>query len=90
MDISETIVVYDVKVGRCSSLYKYMHLYEYQRPRSFTDLVLNLNIFKLLDLNNHWADRSQISCGASSGWGNESLFKWSKSHDQGGRHVHIW
>ena len=48
------------------------------------------NIFKLLFLNNHWADWSQISCGASSGWRNESVCKWSKSHDQDGRHVHIW
>ena len=31
MDISETIVAYDVKVGRCSSLNEYMDLHEYQR-----------------------------------------------------------
>ena len=24
------------------------------------------------------------------GWGNESLFKQSWSHDQDGRHAHIW
>ena len=23
------------------------------------------------------------------GWGEESLFKWSRSHDQDGRHAHI-
>ena len=28
---SETIVVYDIKVGRCSQLNVYMKLYEYQR-----------------------------------------------------------
>ena len=33
MDISETIVVYDVKVGKCSLLKKYINLYEYQRSR---------------------------------------------------------
>ena len=40
MDFSETIVVYDVKVGRCSYLNEYMNmnLYEYQRSRSFIDL----------------------------------------------------
>ena len=38
MDFSETIVVYDVKVGSCSYLNRYMNLYEYQRSRSFTDL----------------------------------------------------
>ena len=30
MDFSETIVVYDVKVGRCSQLNEYMNLYDYQ------------------------------------------------------------
>ena len=33
---------------------------------------------------------SQISCGASMGWGNESLHMGSRSHDQDGRHAHIW
>ena len=32
MDFSETIVVYDIKVGRCSQLNECMKLYEYQRP----------------------------------------------------------
>ena len=35
---SETIVVYDLKVGRCNQLNEYMKLYEYQRSRSFIDL----------------------------------------------------
>ena len=48
---SVTIVVYDIKVGRCSQLNEYMKLYEYQRSRSF-----RVNIFKLLFLNNHLAD----------------------------------
>ena len=37
MDFSETIVVYDIKVGRCSQLN------EYQRLRSFIDLGPNLS-----------------------------------------------
>ena len=37
MDFSETIVVYDIKVGRCSQLNKYMNLNECRRWRSFTD-----------------------------------------------------
>ena len=37
MDFSETIVVYDIKVGRC------MKLYEYQRSRSLIDLGPNLS-----------------------------------------------
>ena len=27
---------------------------------------------------------------SSVGWGNESLFKWSWSHDQDGHHAHRW
>ena len=38
MDFSETVVVYDIKIGRCSQLNEYMKLYEYQRSRSFIDL----------------------------------------------------
>ena len=38
MGFSETIVVYDIKVGRWSQLNEYMKLYEYQRSRSFIDL----------------------------------------------------
>ena len=38
MDFSETTIVYDIKVGRCSELNEYMNLYEYQRSRSLTDL----------------------------------------------------
>ena len=51
MDFSETVVVYDIKVGRCSQLNVYMKLYEYQRSRSFIDLGPNhsdsifLNLF---------------------------------------------
>ena len=41
MDFSEIIVVYDIKVGRCSQLNEYMKLYEYQRSRSFIDLGRN-------------------------------------------------
>ena len=41
MDFSETVVVYDVKVGRCSQLNEYMKLYEYQRSRSLIDLGPN-------------------------------------------------
>ena len=33
---------------------------------------------------------SQISYGASMGWGNESLFKRPRSHDQDSSHAHIW
>ena len=51
MDISETIVVYDIKVGRFSLLSEYMNHYEYQRSRSFIELrprSLRFNIFNLV------------------------------------------
>ena len=43
MDFSETILVYDVKVGRCSQLTEYMNLKEYHRSRSLIDLGPNLS-----------------------------------------------
>ena len=55
-----------------------------RRPSSSSTL------FKHLLLRNHWANWSQISYGAFTGWGNESLYIWSRSHDQDGRHAHIW
>ena len=51
MDISETIVVYDIKIGRFSLLSEYMNYYEYQRSRSFIELrprSLRFNIFNLV------------------------------------------
>ena len=48
-----------------------------------------VNNFKYL-LRNRWADQSQILFGASLGRGNDILFAASGSHDQDGRHAHIW
>ena len=53
-----------------------------------SDVVVNN--FKHLLLQNRWADQSQILCGASLGRGNHILFAASGSHDQDGRHAHIW
>ena len=50
----------------------------------------SVNIFKRLLLWSRWANFAQISYGASLGWGNEKLLKWSRSVDQDGRHAHIW
>ena len=47
-------------------------------------------MLKHLLLRNRWADQSQILCGASFGRGNHILFAASGSHDQDGRHAHIW
>ena len=72
---------------------KWTNMTEYQRSRSFIDLgprSFRFTIFKLLFLRNLWADWSHIPCGSSMGWGNERLRKWTRSHDQDGRHAHIW
>ena len=47
-------------------------------------------MLKHLLLRNGLADQSQILCGASLGRGNEILFAASGTHDQDGRHAHIW
>ena len=49
-----------------------------------------VNNFKRLLLRNRWSDQSQILCGASLGRANDILFAASGSHDQDGRHAHIW
>ena len=49
MGFSETIVVYDIKVGRCSQLNEYMKLYEYQSSRSFIDFGPNHSDSKCLN-----------------------------------------
>ena len=46
--------------------------------------------FKHLLLRNRLPDQSQILYGAFLGRGNEILFAASGSHDQDGRHIHIW
>ena len=60
------------------------------RPSSVDVRQSVVNNFKRLLLRNRWADQSQILCGASLGRGNNILFAASGSHDQDGRHAHIW
>ena len=43
--LSETTVVFDIKVGRCSQLNEYMNLYEYQRSRSFIERLTQIQYF---------------------------------------------
>ena len=53
MYFSETVIVYDIKVGRFSQPNEYMKPFEYLRPRSFIDLgprSLRFNLFKRLFL----------------------------------------
>ena len=60
------------------------------RPSSVVRRPSVVNNFKHLLLQNRLANQSQILCGACLGRGNESLFPASGSHDQDGRHAHIW
>ena len=70
------------------------HRWAYRIPMDPASVVLrpssSVHIFKRLLLWNRLANQSQILCGASLGRGNESLSKWSRSHDQDGRQAHIW
>ena len=56
MDFSETVIVCDIKVSRCSQLDECMILYEYQRSRAFIDIrprSLRFNIFEFRFPRNH-------------------------------------
>ena len=50
----------------------------------------SFTMLKDLFLRNRFANQSQILCGASLGRENDILFVASGSHDQDGRHAHIW
>ena len=76
MDFSETIVVCNHKVNRCSQLNKYMKLYEYQRSRSFIDLGPNLSIFlNLFSSITTWPIAAKFHVECPWNRGNISLFK---------------
>ena len=90
---SETIVVYDIKVGRCSQLNEYMNLYEYQRSSFPLTLVqshsdstfssfFSLETAMLIEAKFHVEPPrdGEIKC----------VYKWFMSHNQDGHHVHIW
>ena len=53
MYFSETIVVFDVKVGRCSQLNEYMNLYEYQGSRSTFSGFFSLETVRLIGAKFH-------------------------------------
>ena len=82
MDFSETIVVYDIKVGRFSQLNEYMNLYEYQRSSGHSDSTFSSffcsETARPIEAKFHMAPPWDV--------GNENLFKYFRSHD----HAHIW
>ena len=78
MDFSETIVVYDIKVGRFSQLTEYMNLYEYQRSRSFIDLhprSLRFNISNFFCSETARPIESNVHNRASMGYREWKLFE---------------
>ena len=63
---------FEVKVGTYSHINEYMKIFDYPRSRLFIALCPRshiFNIFKLLFFRNCLADWSQISYGASMGYG---------------------
>ena len=65
-------------------------VYSWSGVRRMSSSSYVVHNFKHLLLRNRWADQSQILFGASLGRGNYILFTASGSHDQDGRHAHIW
>ena len=61
-----------------------------RRRRPSSSVRRPSTMLKHLLLTNRLADQNQILCGASLGRGNKILFAASVSHDQDGRHAHIW
>ena len=84
--------VYVLTPGVSLSLSRgYIHVYDHYFPTS------SLKPHDQLKPNSIWSltkdcrnGQSQIACGASLGRRNESMYNLSGSHDQDGRHVHLW
>ena len=88
MDFSETIVVYDIKVGRFSLLNEYMDHYEYQKSGSFihwtSSKVTQIQHFQSWCRNPRPIE-AKFHMEPPWDVGNENLFKCSRSHD----HAHV-
>ena len=67
-----------------------MSLKDTHGPASIRPSAASFTMLKDLLLRNRFANQSQILCGASLGRGKDILFAASRSHDQDGRHAHIW
>ena len=66
----------------------YMNIKGQGHSLTMVQRSLRFFIFKLF-LRNRLANWNQISCGATMGWENKNLFKWSRSYDQYGCHAHM-
>ena len=97
--VSPTVIIINTSYLFFSSPEPTAHRWAYRIPMVRRPSVVRpsvvrpssvVNNFKLLLLWNRLANQNQILCGASLGRGNESLFAASESHNQDGRHAHIW
>ena len=80
------------EVGTCSQINEYMMIYDNPRSMSFIVLCprsLRFNIFKLLFLKKHQAIEATFQMEPPWDVGNETLFIYSRSHDQDGFQAHI-
>ena len=89
MDFSETIVVYDVKVGKCSKLNEYMNVYEYQMSRSLAFIQGHSDSTFSNFFRSETAKPIEAKFHMEASWdvGNKNLFKCSRSHN---RHMPIY
>ena len=89
MDFSKTIVVCDIKVGRCSRLNEYMKLYENQRSRSLIELGPNLNILNFFF--SITAKTIEAKFHMEPPWvGGTKACSNGPGHTTDGHHAHIW
>ena len=81
MDFSETIAACDLK-GMWVLKIKVI---SWPWPK-----IIYIWKLKLAFLRNHWTILNQILYVSFQVQGNENLLTWCWSHDQDGRHAHIW
>ena len=86
---SETIAASDLKVGRSRHLIQLsmrVKVISWLRPQDIYIWKLKLVFF----LKKHWAIFNQILYVSFQVQEIENLMTWCWSHDQDGRHAHIW
>ena len=86
-EFSETIIVSDIKVGRCIQTHECMMLYEFKRHGHSMILVQGHLDSTLSNVFLRTATPIEANLYLKPPWDKD---KWLMSHDQNGRHVHIW
>ena len=88
MDVSETIVIYDIKVGMFIQLNEYMNFYEYQRSRDSLTFAQGHSGSTFSNFYcSETAEPIEAKFHMKPPWDvrNENFFKCSRSHD----HAHF-